>query len=233
MTTHPPQQSTTRGAPAGVLRALRARLDGRQPTLILVAFLLLIVVSPVRVMWSHSDLLLAPPIVLVVLAAVHHSRAGRRVFLLLLGLALTWLASIPSIGLLPIGEVGAEAIMLVIDVVTLIMMVRHMTIAQEPDWETVSAALSGYLLIGATWTQIYALFVALDPTAFAISPTQRMNPDLILYFSYQTLTTLGFGDMAPVNPFVRMFAVVEAIFGQFYVATVIARLVSLARPRRR
>jgi hypothetical protein len=56
--------------------------------------------------------------------------------------------------------------------------------------------------------------------------TQLLHSDLI-YFSYTTLTTTGFGDLIPKNPFARMWAVIEAVAGTFYNAIVIARFVTL------
>ena len=55
------------------------------------------------------------------------------------------------------------------------------------------------------------------------------------YFSFVTLTTIGFGDIAPVSRVARMLAVMEAIAGMFYVAVLVARLVSIhstSRPRK-
>ena len=51
------------------------------------------------------------------------------------------------------------------------------------------------------------------------------------YFSFSTLTSLGFGDITPLDPLVRMIAIIETILGIFCNATVIARLVALYRPR--
>jgi hypothetical protein len=55
----------------------------------------------------------------------------------------------------------------------------------------------------------------------------------LLYFSFSTLTTVGFGDITPVHPLVRNFANLEAVIGQLYPATLIARLVSLELEHRR
>ena len=49
----------------------------------------------------------------------------------------------------------------------------------------------------------------------------------LLYFSYVTISTLGYGDMAPLTRIARSWATIEAIIGQFYLAFVVARLVSL------
>jgi voltage-gated potassium channel Kch len=59
-----------------------------------------------------------------------------------------------------------------------------------------------------------------------------MNGFTGLYFSYITLTTVGYGDIVPVSSVARMLAIVEAMFGMFYVALLISRLVSLYTSKR-
>ena len=85
------------------------------------------------------------------------------------------------------------------------------------------------MLIAIVLAQLYTLITEFDPLAFLSHGVQGIKPYVMLYFSLQTLTTLGLGDVTPINPFLRMLAAVEAVIGQFYLATVIARLVTLAR----
>ncbi len=56
---------------------------------------------------------------------------------------------------------------------------------------------------------------------------QRMRPHDLLYFSYMTLTTTGYGDITPTHPVVRMLATIESITGVLYIAIMISRLVGL------
>ena len=120
--------------------------------------------------------------------------------------------------------------MLALNVVMLLMMGRRFIGAKQIDLETMSAALSGYLLIAAIWSKIYFLIIQIDASAFVVGHSAHLNSSTLLYFSLQTLTTLGLGDILPVDPFVRMLVVNEAIIGQFYIATVIARLATLPKP---
>jgi Ion channel len=87
-----------------------------------------------------------------------------------------------------------------------------------------------YLIIGLTFVALYG-FVALGaPEAFTNLPALHgdfaVAGDLI-YFSFVTLTTTGYGDIAPLHPYARSLANVEAIIGQIYPATLLARLVTL------
>lgn len=85
-------------------------------------------------------------------------------------------------------------------------------------------AIAVYLLLGLMWGFAYDALSRLQPEAFSIGAA---NPQSWMYFSFVTLTTTGFGDITPVAPVARSLTVLEAMTGQLYVATLIARLVSL------
>lgn len=97
----------------------------------------------------------------------------------------------------------------------------------------VMGGIAGYLLIGMTWAFAYQLFVEQAPDAIhfeaplAYAAASREPNDLI-YFSFVTLTTVGYGDVRPVHPAVRSLAVAEALVGQLYLAILIASLVGMA-----
>jgi hypothetical protein len=57
--------------------------------------------------------------------------------------------------------------------------------------------------------------------------------DKLIYFSFMTLTSVGYGDITPLHPFARSLADIEAIIGQLYPATLLARLVTLELEHRR
>ena len=94
--------------------------------------------------------------------------------------------------------------------------------------DTLLGALAVYLLIGITSTVLYELIEILAPGSFTniqgLSPAQLFAE--LNYFSLVTLTTLGYGDIAPVAATARMLAALEAIVGQFVVAAVVGLLIS-------
>jgi voltage-gated potassium channel len=112
-----------------------------------------------------------------------------------------------------------------------VQLLRFIVYAPRVDSEVLCAAIAGYLLSGLAWSLAYALLDRLDPTSFAftLAPKsgQSMNGFTGLYFSFITLSTVGYGDIIPVSEIARMLAMVEAMFGMFYVSLLIARLVSL------
>jgi hypothetical protein len=85
-----------------------------------------------------------------------------------------------------------------------------------------------YLYIGLVFASIYRLALEfLYPAFTGLSAARRANSGELLYFSLCILTTSGFGDIIPVHPFVRSLANLEAVIGQLYPATFLARLVTL------
>jgi uncharacterized membrane protein len=100
----------------------------------------------------------------------------------------------------------------------------------------VMGGISGYLLIGHMWAYAYQLVTERVPDAIhfvagtADGPSrQLMN---LVYYSFITLTTAGYGDVYPVHPAARSLAVTEALVGQLYIAIMIASLVGMALQNR-
>ena len=105
----------------------------------------------------------------------------------------------------------------------------HLLTAHEVDGELISASVSGYLMMGLVWTAIYEAMYLLAPSC--IKGASGAVGELT-YFSFITLTTLGYGDVTPGASYVRAAAALEAVAGQLYVAITIARLVGLSTTRK-
>lgn len=93
--------------------------------------------------------------------------------------------------------------------------------------DRVVGAIVLYLLLGVVWAAAYDLVAMHVAEAFSgVRPTGS-GPQRWLYFSFVTLTTVGYGDIVPVAPAARSLAALEALVGQLYPAIILARLVSL------
>lgn len=93
---------------------------------------------------------------------------------------------------------------------------------------TISAALICYILLVLLWSDLYFLIELKFPNSFTIAHEAiKASPQILNYFSFVTITTLGYGDISPVSPQARNMAVLEAFVGQMYVAILIARLVAI------
>ena len=90
-----------------------------------------------------------------------------------------------------------------------------------------------YLIIGQIPAGLIGVAIVLEPEAVTkLEPLKDNFAGNLIYFSFVTLTTTGYGDIVPVHPYAGGLAVVEAVFGQLYPATLLARLVTLELPTR-
>jgi len=110
-------------------------------------------------------------------------------------------------------------------------LIRFILHAPRVDANVLCAGISGYLLLGLLWVPAYALVARLNPAAFnlpaAPGGATALNGFSAFYFSFMTLSTVGYGDITPVSNGARMLAVIEAITGLFYMAVLISRLVAV------
>jgi hypothetical protein len=94
--------------------------------------------------------------------------------------------------------------------------------------EVIYAAIIAYLLIGLLWAGIYRLTDTAAPGSFEIASAESRDSQMLyLYYSFVTLTTLGYGDVTPTADYAYSFSILEAIIGQLYLAVLIARLVGM------
>jgi voltage-gated potassium channel len=77
------------------------------------------------------------------------------------------------------------------------------------------------------WNSVYLLLIALDPESFHFSRALDAGGKDFTYYSFVTLTTLGYGDITPVTDPARSLSLLEAVMGQLYLAVLVARLVGI------
>ncbi len=108
---------------------------------------------------------------------------------------------------------------------TVVLVVRHILRHPVVTLQTIAGALSAYLLIGLMFAEIYTSMSRLSPSPF-FAGGQFPDPATVQYFSFTTLTTLGYGDFTAAHNAGRAVAVLEALLGQIFLVTLVARLVS-------
>jgi len=104
-------------------------------------------------------------------------------------------------------------------------------IVQNPSvtTDTLAGAVSAYMLVGITYGLAYGMIEQLQPGSFrdTVQPGKHLMPSELIFFSFVTLTTVGYGDIIPWGPHARSLAILEAVTGIMYPAVLIGRLVGL------
>jgi hypothetical protein len=112
-------------------------------------------------------------------------------------------------------------------------LIRTLLEHQTVERNTLYGAACAYLLIGLSFTALYIVLEHVHPPALVADLARRGRTDLawadVVFFSFMTLTTVGYGDITPVSPEARLVALFEAVAGVFFLAFLVARLVALYR----
>ena len=94
--------------------------------------------------------------------------------------------------------------------------------------DTIKGGISIYILLGFSWAVLYMIVLMLDPDALTnISPNEETAGFECYYYSFATLTTLGYGDIVPVAKYARILAILEAVAGPVYLAIFVAQVIGL------
>ena len=114
---------------------------------------------------------------------------------------------------------------------TLTWVVAHAVYAPgRITYRRLQGAAVVYLSMAMIFAAAYGLILELQPDAFANltgSGSEAAETAALQYFSLTTLTTVGYGDILPVDPFARSLANLESVLGVFYLSITVARLVTL------
>lgn len=107
-----------------------------------------------------------------------------------------------------------------------VLILRRILQASRVTMDIVRGGVCVYLLLGYFWALLYSIIYTLDASSFSSEILTEGSYLKVLYYSFVTLTTLGFGDIVPVTEIASVFTILEALVGQIYPAIFIALLVS-------
>ena len=135
---------------------------------------------------------------------------------------------------------ASHALVVMVFGVTLVAILSHVVRQRRVTVETISGGICVYLLIGFTGAFLYSLVELFHPGSLRILAVEQFPPseshryvyphpgfDLLLYYSFITLATVGYGDIIPLTTAARSLSALEAILGQLFLAVFIARLVGM------
>ncbi|MCG8305984.1 MAG: potassium channel family protein [Cytophagales bacterium] len=97
--------------------------------------------------------------------------------------------------------------------------------SQKITASVIMGAFAGYFMIGVIYFFVYGYLDSAYPDTISVDMTKEHGVDDMLYFSFITLTTIGYGDFSPTSPLGQKIAILQGLIGQFYIAIVMAILV--------
>jgi hypothetical protein len=122
------------------------------------------------------------------------------------------------------------SIRLIYYLIVFLIIMRYVLNRDAVTADKICGAISAYLLIGIIWALVYGLFYLIDPNSFSIPDamqTAQAGGYWTVYFSFVSLTTIGYGDITPLSTAAQTYAYLEAACGQIFLTVLIARLVAL------
>jgi Ion channel len=150
------------------------------------------------------------------------------VVLVILAACMLWVSRLyPTLLLRQLSSVLSILVMLIYVRIVLLVMFRqgHVT------WSRIQGGVCAYLMLGLAWASAYDLVEQVHTGAFHFVSSPSNFDELtakLIYFSFATLTTVGYGDVSPLSPYARSLAIAEAIVGQLFPAILIGALVAMA-----
>jgi hypothetical protein len=201
-------------------------------TVLLVTLLLLMVMGPVGRQLGLGDFTNTILVSMVLLSGLYavSRRKGMIPVVTLVGLAafmVHWLIFVTSWDQLAL--FGAEITgVLFFGLIGFMLLQDILSRKGNISWSLINGALSVYLLMGIVFAFVYSFLYTLTPDAFT-GADKIDGPGFhnFTYFSYVTLTTLGFGDITPTRPIASSLVTLEAVVGQIYLTVLVARLVGM------
>jgi D-alanyl-lipoteichoic acid acyltransferase DltB (MBOAT superfamily) len=126
----------------------------------------------------------------------------------------------------PLGAVFLHLFAAIFQVFVVVVLLRVVFREKTVSTNAIAGALCGYVLVGVAFGHIYCLVDETVPGSFrGTDGNPETNHFALTYFSFITLTTVGYGDITPTSGPARSLCVVEAVTGQFYLAVLIAGLI--------
>ncbi len=125
-----------------------------------------------------------------------------------------------------------QAIYIIYLAVAAYLILQDIFLSERVTKDTIRGSICVYFLIGFIWSLLYGITASLDSSNFSQPIVAEGSFNKAIYFSFTTLTTLGYGDIIPVSPLAKMLTNLEAIIGQMYPAILIATLVGMYTSQR-
>lgn len=205
------------------------RFVGGRFTLLLAAIITTLALTPFLTHFAGLKLLTDICLSVILLSAIHAVSDRTRTFVVAVMLAfpylfLKWSSTLAgSPARLNLPELFAAIFLTYV----LVLILHFISTRHQVSTDVIMAAVCGYFLLGFMWAFVFLFLESAQPGSFRIAHDGVPASNDFIYFSFVTMTTVGYGDNLPVSNAARSLAILEAVMGQLYLAVTIARLVGI------
>lgn len=200
---------------------------------LLATLILIYLFSPFLLNWSIGDLIVFFVFLGAILVVIYQIQRNKWTIWIYISLAVSALimrlltySTLTPLNFTRFFEVFSTFILLAFLSLSIYLILRELTIAEQITADIIKGGICVYFLVGFCWAALYGIIYIFDIQSFNVISPSTSRADLT-HFSFTTLTTVGYGDIAPVSDVARVFANLEGMVGVMYPAIFIARLVSL------
>jgi hypothetical protein len=195
-----------------------------------IAVLCYLLAFPFLQPFVHFRLVLSLTLTFVLISAVYAVSGHKRTTIIASVLAVIWglLQWASNIVQGPVLEVADSSIAILFLGYIIYKALIFFGQSKKVDFNIVSASVVVYLLMALLWAETYTLIEIASPGSFNFAVTiNDAGGSRFTYFSFVTITTLGYGDIIPASNMARVAAMVEAFVGQVYLVVLVARMVGM------
>ena len=211
------------------LNSLQVLLHSRERFLILMGLIMaLLVFGPILEQFFAIRILIDIFLSAIVLAMLYVVTGKRHLLLFgrLLALAMLVTLWLKYFSNYDVFAAISMAVGIIFTIVVTGCALGFITRSETVTTEVIYAAMLVYLLVAQLWALVYTFLHLIDPASFNLA--QGQGDFLVFeYYSFVTLTTLGFGDITPLTRVAKAFSVLEAVIGQLYLVVVVAWFVGM------
>ncbi|MGI9484068.1 MAG: potassium channel family protein [Hyphomicrobiales bacterium] len=207
-------------------------VEKRRFRLLLGMLLLLLFTLPLLQQSTLGELLVKGMFVLILIGTVRAAEPDERSVLYIIILGIAWLILSFTYDVSPNKFIEAVqvAVILILGIMVFWYAVYDVALSDKADIDSLAAVVFGYFLLGTLWAFFYAQIEILAPGSFKLPGDGPVFVELT-YFSFVTLTTLGYGDITATSAFARNCSALQAAMGVLYLAVFIARIITVYRSR--
>jgi hypothetical protein len=195
-------------------------------SVLLIGIILFIFVFPLinKGFASQIFITVSYSIMLLSVGAIIEQKTKWLIKIITIAIFLQWIAFFITFESFPILDIISFVFSMTTFIITTFIMIQQIVLSRRVDAKLILESIIGYLLIGVIFTLVNVLITIFNPNAIGFTNANAHIGEII-YYSFVTVTTIGYGDISPISQFARSSAILFGLIGQLYLTIIIAFII--------